>query len=144
MLTKDEVSTEKVSKEDILKNFKIPERKGRNSLEVVITVNPKYNTLAFSKGMLFKLGMPKRLAVSIANGKIFVIPNNTLDDITSYTLRKSSNVVDSENLITNKGLIQDIQLTLDKLDGMFDLVAKLYMEIGENTVYELLVKDEKT
>lgn len=133
---------EQISKADILSGFKIPQKKGKGSLDKVITVNLTTNYILLTKAMVFYLGYPKKIAFSFAEDKVFIIPNPTLGGITPYDVRKQNGQSDIHTIINNKDLCGDIALTVGILEGKFELDTKFYMEINGNKVYQLIVKSK--
>ena len=134
---------EQISKADILSGFKIPQKKGKGSLDKVITVNLTTNYVIFSKAMVFDLGYPKKIAFSFADDKVFIMPNPTLGGIIPYDIRKQNGQSDMHTIINNKDLCGDVALTVGIIEGKFELETKFYMEINGNKVYQLIVKDPK-
>lgn len=132
-----------IDKADILTNFKVPVKKGRGRLDKAVTINPNNNTIIFTKAMLFELGMPTKIAISIAKGNVFLIADPTLEGINCYEVRKANEKSSIPNLVNNKDLVEDICLTLNRLKGKFDVILVFQMVINGNKVYRMLLKTNR-
>lgn len=143
-MTEIEEQNGKVTKANILTSFKVPVARGQGRLDKSITVNISTNHIVLTKAMIFELGMPKGLAFSFTDDKVFVIPDCTLKGVREYAIRKVNSIAQLHTNINNKDLCTDLALTFGMLEGKFDLTTTYYMEINNNKVFEVHIPEKPT
>lgn len=127
----------RIKEEEILSGLITPTSQRLGKGENYMSINRKHNRLYFSKPLLFTLGFPKKIAVSAANGSIFIIPEPKRADVNTVGLKAGGD--EKHTTINNASVVAKICDTL-AISEKANCNVKEYMKIADDTVYEVTIK----